>query len=161
MAAETKTTSSKPAKTAQPNGAASALVTQDEHGQTIIRNQVVAKIVGLAVREIEGVHRLVPFGAGQSVAAVAKTVTGSTMRDLGVQVEVGTEEAAIDLRIIAEYGASIPAIAEAIRRNVSERVEGMTGLRVVQVNIDVVDLYFPEGDEPEDADDLLQEPRVR
>lgn len=161
MASESKPTK-KVVKAPENNGASDASVTQDEQGQTIIRNQVVAKIVGLAVREIEGVHRLVPFGAGQSVAAVARTVTGSTLRDLGVQVEVGNTEAAIDLRIVAEYGASIPAIAEAIRRNVSDRVETMTGLKVVQVNIDVVDLYFPESESEDQAEELaLPEPRVR
>ena len=121
-----------------------ASVTRDEGGQTIIRNQVVAKIAGLAVREVEGVHRLMPFGATQSVASVAQRLTGSDIRDMGVQVEVGTKEAAIDVRIITDFGASIPKIAEAIRLNVMDRVGTMTGLRVVSVNIDVVDLYFQE-----------------
>ena len=126
---------------ARPEGAS---VTSNEAGQTIIRNQVVAKIASLAAREVEGVHRLAPFGPSQSVVSLAKTVTGGTMRELGVQVEVGTREAAVDVRIVVDYGASIPAVAEALRRNIAERVEAMTGLKVVQVNIDVVDLYFGE-----------------
>lgn len=132
------------------NGYANASVTRDETGQTIIRDQVVAKIVGLAVREIQGVHKLVPYGASQSVASLAKTVTGSSMRDLGVHVEVGKEECAVDMRIIADYGVSLPSLAEAIRRNVSDRVSQMTGLQTIVVNVDVVDLYFPDEDD-EDA----------
>ena len=123
---------------------ASVLVGDD--GRTIVHNQVVAKIAGLAVREIEGVHRLVPYGAGQSVTSFAKTITRSDMHDLGVNVEVGQREAAVDVRIITEYGASIPAVADAVRRNVADRIETMTGLRVVEVNLDVMDLYFPEDD---------------
>ncbi len=137
-----------------------ASVTSNEAGQTIIRNQVVAKIASLAAREVEGVHRLVPFGPSQSVVSLAKTVTGGTMRDLGVQVEVGTKEAAVDVRIVVDYGASIPAVAEAIRRNVAERVEAMTGLKVVQVNIDVVDLYFGEEETEEAPAQEQPEPRV-
>ena len=121
---------------------ASVLVGDD--GRTIVHNQVVAKIAGLAVREIGGVQRLVPYGTGQSVTSFAKTITRSDMHDLGVHVEVGQKEAAVDVRIITEYGASIPAVADAIRRNVADRIESMTGLKVVEVNIDVMDLYFPE-----------------
>ncbi|GIV58740.1 MAG: Asp23/Gls24 family envelope stress response protein [Bacteroidetes bacterium] len=151
---EANTTPQKDAPRTQIEGAS---VTQGESGQTIIRNQVVAKIASLAAREVEGVHRLVPFGPSQSVVSLAKTVTGGTMRDLGVQVEVGTREAAVDIRLVVDYGASIPAVAEAIRRNIAERVEAMTGLKVVEVNIDVVDLYF--GDE-EEAEEEEAEARV-
>ena len=132
-----------------PEGAS---VIKDERGHTIIRNQVVAKIAGLAVREIEGVHRLVPFGATQSIASVTQLITGTDVRDMGVQVEVGTREAAVEMRIIAAFGASIPAIADAIRRNVTERVGTMTGLQIVSINIDVVDLYFPE-----EEDEIVEE----
>ncbi len=138
------------------NDTAGASVSKTDGGRTIIRNQVVAKIAGLAVREIDGVHRLVPFGAGQSVERIARTVTGAAMRDIGVQVEVGEKEAAVDVRIITDYGASIPAVGDAIRRNVADRVGSMTGLKIVQVNIDVVDLFFLEDDEDieEDVDAL-------
>lgn len=118
-----------------------------EDGRTVVHNQVVAKIAGLAVQEVDGVHRLVPFGASQAVSSFTRSVTGTSMHEMGVHVEVGQREAAVDVRIISEYGASIPAITEAIRRNVSERIEAMTGLRIVEVNIDVVDLYFPEQEE--------------
>ena len=127
----------------------SVLVGDD--GKTVVHNQVVAKIAGLAVQEIEGVQRLVPYGPGQTVSSFAKTITRSSMHELGVNVEVGQKEAAVDVRIITTYGASIPAVADGIRRNVSDRIEQMTGLKVVEVNIDVVDLYFPDGEDDEMA----------
>ncbi len=161
----TQTKSSSPA--AQSGDASAALVPGasvllGEDGKTVVHNQVVAKIAGLAVQEIEGVHRLVPFGPGQTVSSFAKTITRSSMHELGVNVEVGQKEAAVDVRIISAYGASIPAIAEGIRRNVSNRIESMTGLTVVEVNIDVIDLYFPDSDDgPADpAPTRPLEPRV-
>lgn len=133
---------------ARPEGAS---VLTDEGGDTTIYQEVVAKIAGIAVREIDGVHRLVPFSAGQQVSSVARSITGGNeMRNLGVRVEVGAEETAVDVRIVTGYGASIPAVAEAIRRNVADRIEGMTGLQVVEVNIDVVDLYFSEDEQEEE-----------
>lgn len=131
-----------------PEGS-SVLVGDD--GQTIVHNQVVAKIAGLAVQEIDGVNRLVPFGAGQTVTSFAKTITRNEMHELGVHVEVGQKEAAVDVRVVTEYEASIPAIADAVRKNVSDRIESMTGLAVVEVNIDVVDLHFPEEDPAQDS----------
>ena len=128
---------------------AGASVLTGDDGQTVVHNQVVAKIAGLAVQEIDGVHRLVPYGPGQTVSSFAKTITRSQMHELGVNVEVGQKEAAVDVRIITVYEASIPSVADAVRRNVSDRIESMTGLRVVEVNIDVVDLYFPDADEDE------------
>jgi Asp23 family, cell envelope-related function len=55
----------------------------------------------------------------------------------GVQVEVGEKQAAIDLDIIVEYGASIVDLAHAVRRNVIGAVERMTGLEMIEVNIAV------------------------
>jgi uncharacterized alkaline shock family protein YloU len=43
-----------------------------------------------------------------------------------------------------EYGQSIPQITEAARRNVINRVESLTGLRVTEVNILVSDVQIPE-----------------
>ena len=121
-------------------------VLESEHGRTIIHGDVVAKIASIAVREIDGVHSLAPFGASQTMTAFARRLLGSTMRKLGVQVEVGRLQAAIDVRIVTNYGRSIVTIAQAIRDRVREQVEWMTGLDVVEVNVEVVDLYFPPAD---------------
>ena len=137
---------------------ASVLVGDD--GKTVVHNQVVAKIAGLAVQEIEGVQRLVPYGPGQTVSSFAKTITRSSMHELGVNVEVGQKEAAVDVRIITSYGASIPAVADGVRRNVTDRIQQMTGLKVVEVNIDVVDLYFPDGEDEEMAPPPQSQGRV-
>jgi uncharacterized alkaline shock family protein YloU len=46
-----------------------------------------------------------------------------------------------------EYGHSIVEVAEAIRQNVIQRIEGMTGLEVVEVNVGVDDLHLEGADE--------------
>jgi len=110
---------------------------------------VVAKIAGLAIREVDGVHALAPQDAGQAIAKVARDLGVAEYRKLGVRVEVGKIEAAVDARIITDYGRSIPEIAEGIRKNVKGRITAMTGLQLKELNIEVVDLYFGDGDEPE------------
>jgi len=135
---------------------ADAVLIESEGGQTSIQPHVVAKIAGIAVREVDGVHALVPFGTGQALSSLARAVTGSQMRDLGVSVEVGTIEAAVDVRITTDYGMSIPDIATSIRSNVSSRIREMTGLRVTEVNIEVVDLFFSEDEQLPQASRRVQ-----
>ena len=76
----------------------------------------------------------------------------------GVQVEVGEKQAAVDLDIVVEYGASIVDLARAVRRNVITAVERMTGLEVIEVNIAVNDIQIPGA---EDGTEALVAPVAR
>jgi uncharacterized alkaline shock family protein YloU len=124
-------------------------------GKTTIAGGVVAKIVGIAAREIEGVKDVVNIGAGASIAGLATRVTGGGTRGQGVSVEVGEREAAASINIVVNYGVSIPQVAQAVRRNIIDRVETMTGLTMIAVDIAVSDLYFPEEETEQ------QRPRVQ
>jgi uncharacterized alkaline shock family protein YloU len=125
-----------------PRARATELVTPE--GRTTIADVVVSKIAGLAAKEVPGVHELVGQGMGAAVSGLAQRVGRADTRSTGVNVEVGEREAAVDLRLTVEYGVSIPELATAVRGNVMDRLQSMTGLRVKEVNIDVVDLYFAE-----------------
>jgi len=122
---------------------------QSELGNTTIQDSVVSKIAGIAAQEVEGVR--MGGGASQAVGGVLDTITGGRSggsQTSGVSVEVGQEEAAIDLTMTVEYGKPIPQLAEAVRNNVVSRVESLVGLRVTETNITVQDVFFPgEGDQ--------------
>ncbi len=127
----------------------SALVTQ--HGRTTIADAVVAKIAGIATREVSGVHAL-GGGAARAVGALRERIPGSrTNHSQGVSVEVGERQAAVDLQLVAEYGVSIADLAEGIRANVIGSVERMTGLVVTEVNIEVQDVHI-ESDDDQDGE---------
>jgi uncharacterized alkaline shock family protein YloU len=117
-----------------------------EGGSTTIADAVVTKIASIAAREVGGVHDL-GGGTARTIGGITRSVgVGPDERMQGVGVEVGEREAAVDLTVVVEYGESIPRIADALRENITRRIEGMTGLTVTEVNIAVNDLYFP-GDE--------------
>lgn len=118
------------------------VVTRD--GSTAIATGVIAKIAGLAIREVSGVHALVPYNAGQTLTSLATRITKNDMRNLGVSVEVGEVEAAVDCRIVTEYGVPIHEIAANIRGSLSKRIKQMTGLTLKEANIEVVDLFFAD-----------------
>lgn len=130
-----------PARPRTPSSSVATLVSDE--GRTSIADGVVAKIAGLAAREIDGVYQLVESGASGALSGLAQRVTGTDAVTRGVTVEVGQREAAVDLKMITIYGASIPDVAQAVRQNIITRVREMTGLMVKEVNIDVTDLYFP------------------
>lgn len=119
-----------------------------EQGRTTVADGVVAKIAGIATREIPGVHDL-GGGAARAVGALRGRIAGSrTNMAQGVSVEVGERQAAIDVDVVAEYGVAILDLATGIRSNVIAAVERMTGLEVTEVNITVHDVHI-EGAEPE------------
>jgi len=120
---------------------------QSGKGTTTIADTVVAKIAGLAAREIDGVHALKAAGTGGTIADFASKVAGGDERNSGVSVEVGEREAAIDLGMTVKYEVDIPKVAQAVRQNVISRVNSMTGLSVTEVNIMVIDLFFPEDEQ--------------
>jgi uncharacterized alkaline shock family protein YloU len=120
-----------------------------EHGTTTIANSVVAKIASLATQEISGVQAMGKALSRTFGTLRAKVPGASEAESQGVSVEVGEREAAIDIDIVVEYGHSIVEVAEAIRENVIDRIEAMTGLEVVEVNVSVDDLYL-EGSDDED-----------
>ncbi|MFJ1767626.1 Asp23/Gls24 family envelope stress response protein [Amycolatopsis sp. NPDC088138] len=128
-------------------GGDGALVTTE--GATSIADVVVQKIAGLATREIPGVHAL-GGGAARAFSAIRERIPGATASaGQGVSVEVGEKQAAVDLQIVVEYGVSIADLSRSVRRNVITAVEQMTGLEVVEVNINVGDLHLPSEDEDE------------
>jgi uncharacterized alkaline shock family protein YloU len=115
---------------------------QTERGGTRIEDNVVAKIAGIAGQEVEGVQ--MGGGTARAIGGFLDSVTGGGGEARGVAVEVGEVEAAIDLSMAVEYGRPIPQISEAVRRNVINRIENLTGLQITQVNITVNDVLLPE-----------------
>lgn len=139
---------------ARPHGEAS-LVT--EHGRTTIADEVVAKIAGMAAREIPGVHDF-GTGAARAFEAIKGRLGAEESLTRGIDVEVGERQAAADIHLIVEYGTAIPDLAEAVRGNVSNAIEHMCGLEVTEVNVAVDDVHLPRQEEAAGAE---AEPRVR
>ncbi|MDR7300288.1 Asp23/Gls24 family envelope stress response protein [Haloactinomyces albus] len=135
-----ETRSHQPAST-QP--AATSSSAEKPRGGTAIAPQVVQKITGLAAREVSGIHAM-GGGASRAFGAVRERVPGAgTAQTAGVRVEVGEKQAAIDLDVIAEYGAPIVDLTRTVRRNVISAVQQMAGLEVIEVNIAVNDVHVP------------------
>ncbi len=118
-------------------------------GVTKIADSVVSRIAGLAAREVAGVHDLTAANISEAFRGLPGRVTGQDQADRGVAVQVGEVECIVDLNVVVDYEASIPQVADALRRNVSQRLNSMTGLETKAVNINIADLYFPNQAQPQ------------
>jgi len=128
-----------------------------EHGKTTIADTVVQKIAGVAAREVPGVYEL-GGGTARAVGAIRERIPGSggPSTTQGVQVEVGEKEAAVDLQIVVDYGVSIADLAQGLRRNVINRIEQMTALSVVEVNVNIDDVHLADDDQQQQETTRVQ-----
>ena len=99
-------------------------------------SEVVAIIAGLAANEVEGIAGMCSVSG--SIMGKNRNVTK------GVKVEVGTEEVAVDLYVIVEYGIPIQRAAADAQENVRKAIESMTGLHVVRVDVHVQSVSFEQ-----------------
>lgn len=118
-----------------------------EHGDTAIAEGVVAKIAGIATREVPGVYAM-GNAARRAINALTQRVPGGqTSVTGGVSVDKGDRQTVIDIAVVVEYGVSIVAVSGQIREEVISAVEYGTGLEVVAVNVSVTDVHLPEEDD--------------
>jgi len=113
-------------------------------GKTTISDEVVAQLVEIAAKEVQGIHSIAQQGIGEQIAGLTQRLSGKWQSGQGIAVEVGEREVAIDLRIIAHYGIKVSDLAVRLRQAIIERIESLLGLRVKEVNIQVSGLFFPE-----------------
>lgn len=118
-------------------------------GKITMSDHVVATIAGHAIRDLPGIHaigksRLMSFGGDDPTH--------------GIEAEVGSKEAALDLEVTLEYGSNVREVVRSVREKAAEAVDKMTGRTVVEVNVDIIGIHLPE-EEPEPPKE--EPPRVR
>ncbi|HHU85612.1 MAG: Asp23/Gls24 family envelope stress response protein [Pelotomaculaceae bacterium] len=106
-------------------------------GSIRISDEVVKVIAGLAAIDINGVA-----GMSGGIAGGIAEMLGRKNLSKGIKVEVGEKEAAVDAFVIMEYGIRIPDVAAQIQESIKNAIERMTGLVVVEVNVNVQGVAF-------------------
>lgn len=115
-----------------------------DRGSTIIANEVVEKIVGIAAREVPGVHDL-GGDVSRVFAAVKERVgLGQGDGDEGVSVRLDGSTVSIKVTLVIEYGFVVYSVTDDVRAGVIGAVEKMLGLDVTAVDIVVDDIHVPD-----------------
>ncbi|KAA9089612.1 Asp23/Gls24 family envelope stress response protein [Microbacterium radiodurans] len=119
-------------------------------GKTTIADGVVAKVAGIAAREVAGVYAL--GGGGARAFGAIRDAINATDLSQGVKVEVGETQAAADLTIVVEYPAPIQEVADNVRAAVAGAISRLVGLEVVEVNVEVNDVHIAGSDDDHESE---------
>ena len=114
-------------------------------GKTVIVDPVVAKIAGIAAREVLGVYAL-GGGTARAIGAI-RDAMGNTDLAQGVKVEVGETQVAADVTIVVEYPTPLHQVAADVRAAVADAIESLIGLEVAEINVTVSDVHIPGDDD--------------
>ena len=125
----------------------------EARGELTFDNDVIKKIIGQALENVSG---LLAVDGGFFSNLTDKLINTDNVTS-GVNIEVGKEQVAVDLNIIVEYKKSVPEIFEEIKRVITTDINKMTGLEVVEVNVNVIDIKTKEQHE---ADSVSLQDRV-
>ena len=105
---------------------------EDNRGEVVIADEVVAVIAGLAAMEVEGVASMVGNVTKELISKIGKK---SLAKGVKVDILEGIVTVAINLNL--KYGYNIMDISEKVQEKVKAAIENMTGLTVADVNIRV------------------------
>lgn len=126
-----------------------------EGGKVVFAPDVVATIANLAAADIKGVASL----SSGVVDGISQMLGGRKSLTKGVKAEVGTQEAAIDVSIVVEYGFKIHEVCYEVQKAIKNAIETMTGLRVVEVNVYVQAINFEKPEKPAKEPKPPKEPK--
>ncbi len=101
-------------------------------GEVKIADSVIEVIASIATLEVDGVKQMV----GTATEGIVEKF-GKKNHSKGVKVTVEGNEVKLLLSIVVEFGVNIKELTETITDKVTNTVETMTGLQVVEVNINV------------------------
>lgn len=122
---------------------ATASVDEQEHEDSFIfADHVIEKIAGIAAREIKGILALKGSFISNVTGGIMEGASNDPTR--GVSVEVGDNAVVVSLKMIVEYGAPAPEIFKQLRQHIGQQLSVMTGLNLVELNVEVVDVMTRE-----------------
>lgn len=110
--------------------------TKDIKKELTYDDKVLQKIIGIALENVDGLLTV----DGGFFSNLAEKLVNTDTTTAGVNVEVGKKQVAVDLDVVVEYGRNIPELFDKIVKTIQKSVNNMTGLELVEANVNVVDV---------------------
>jgi len=109
-------------------------------GEVNIVPEVIATIISRTVISVSGVAGL----ATQSKGGIG-TLLGIKELEKGIKVDLKeNKEISTNISVIIEYGSVIIEVAKEIQKKVKEEIEIKTGLKVIEINVNVQGVHIDE-----------------
>ena len=117
--------------------------TNNRNGELVVSEEVIAKIAGVAAKDVAGVADLAPIPADiQSVIFRDRTAKA-------VRVSSADSAMTVDVAITVEPGSSLNVICEQVQKAVKGEIQNMLGRPVAKVNVIVADIKTESAAEAE------------
>ena len=109
-------------------------ITQEqENGNILISEDVIATIIENAVKDVEGV-----VGLSVKPGADIADMIGKKSWGKGIKINISDDNAlSVDCNVNIGYGQSVVAVAKSVQDAVTGALESATGVKVSAVNINV------------------------
>ena len=101
-----------------------------------ISENVVAAVVRKYTLEVDGVVRFASSTIGGGLAVMI----GRKSSESSVVVAIDGDAVSISVTLVLEFGIKVPGVAALVQDVIRSRVEDLTGMHVVSVNVNVQDL---------------------
>ena len=105
---------------------------ENNRGEIIVADEVIAVITGLAAMEVDGVASM----AGNATRELISKI-GIKSLSKGVKVDVLEDVVTIEATLNLKYGYNIKDVSVKVQEKVKVAIENMTGLKVADVNVRV------------------------
>ena len=105
---------------------------ENNRGEIIVADEVIAVITGLAAMEVEGVASM----AGNATRELISKI-GIKSLSKGVKVDVLEDVVTVDATLNLKYGYNVKDVSVKVQEKVKVAIENMTGLKVADVTVRV------------------------
>lgn len=105
---------------------------ENQGGEIIVADEVIAVITGLAAMEVEGVASM----AGNTTRELISKI-GIKSLSKGVKVDVLEDVVTVDATLNLKYGYNVREVSVKVQEKIKVAIENMTGLQVADVNVRV------------------------
>lgn len=103
---------------------------EDNQGEVVIMDEVIAVVAGLAAVEVDGVASMAGNATKELISKLGKKLLSK-----GVKVDVLESVVSISIAINLKYGYNVMDVCKKVQDKVKATVESMTGLTVADVNV--------------------------
>ncbi|MFP5522155.1 Asp23/Gls24 family envelope stress response protein [Peptococcus simiae] len=111
-------------------------------------DSVIEKIAGITAREIPGILDM----KGNFMSGIAENFTSGPNVTKGISADVNERDVTVDVKLILEFGASAPDIFAEMKERVRAQLFQMTGLKLRELNVRVVDVMTQKEYEKQNRD---------
>lgn len=111
-----------------------AVTTSNKYGKITVSDEAVAMCAYHAASECYGVAELVSKGFAKSIASLFR----KNKHAVGIRVRTLDNKIFIEISVLLKEGVQADAVTESLRSVVSYSVESFTGMRVMDVKVNVL-----------------------